>query len=135
MRAVSWVEFYTRPNMARRWRALDLARARRNLQIKHAAHHGHAASSDPHSGNVSVLFLGARLEQARAAHLNSLRDAQVEFQIRLRTQAREKARQRGIAAAGSRVFRDAIERREHAHLDVGIVVLLANVQEDTGNTI
>jgi len=59
------------------------------LNLQRTPHHRYAAPADRQTDDLTVLLLGAGLEQARPAHVDALADAKRKLQIGLGPQRRQ----------------------------------------------
>ena len=104
-------------------------------KIEHSAHHRDTTASDKGRGNDPRRLVGTRLEQARPAHVDALGDLLCKLQVGLRAQLREQADQGDIGSSGRGILGDAVQRREHAALDVGAAVSRRDIEVNAGDAI
>jgi hypothetical protein len=70
-------------------------------------------------------LLCAHVQEARAAHLHTLKDVEGEDRVRGRVEARQQRDQCAVGAAGRGILPGAAERREHARPEIGPVAATA----------
>jgi hypothetical protein len=70
-----------------------------------------------------------------ATHIDALRNHQGQFEITLRAQTREQAGKSGVGASCRWILGDAEKRREHAHVQLGIVALFTHVKQNADRQI
>src|SRR5438046_1645728 len=99
-----------------------------------SGHDRDTTAADPRLIDLAAAFLGRRIEQARAAHLDPLGDPQPQREIGFGPQARQQPDERDIGAAGRRILGDAMQRGEHARPDVDALAAVAHIQMDAGGT-
>src|SRR5262245_7209435 len=83
--------------------------------------HQYAAPANPCGHDDSLSFLGPGLQQAWTSHLHSLGDAPVETAVGRLVVVTEQPGQGAVRAAGSGVFRHAIQGSKHTRADVKLV--------------
>ena len=73
------------------------------LQLQRSPHHRHAAAADRQRRKLAVALFGRGFEKTRPAHVDALRDTQLQRHIALRAETGEQSNQGDIGAAGGRV--------------------------------
>src|SRR6516164_2906448 len=105
------------------------------LNLQRAPHHRHAAAADQQADKLAVFLLGAGLEQARPAHVYTLSDAQMKFRSGAGRRLANSPTSATFALPVAGSIRHAVERREHARLQVEFAGLILGVEQHAGDAI